>query len=152
QSGDAGEEVVSRFESEATAVGAHIYRAAGPEEVAARIVEICLSANITEVVHSGAPMFSELHLVNSLGAKNVRAVEAASLAGSSESDGRRDLVDRLAVSRAGVTGVEYAIAETGTIVLSSDEQHALLVSLLPPIHIALIRASQIKRSIGDALG
>ena len=40
-------------------------------------------------------------------------------------------------SGAGVTAVDYAIAETGTIVLSSDEQNALLVSLLPTMMILL---------------
>ena len=50
-----------------------------------------------------------------------------------------------------MTAAEYAIAETGTIVLSSDEPNALLVSLLPPVHIALVRSSRIAATLDEVI-
>jgi L-lactate utilization protein LutC len=147
----AGEEVIGRFEREATAVGAHVYRASNAEEVARSIVDLCRSAGIVEIISSRASVLLELNLANRLEANNVRLIEASGLDANSELNSEHSLVGRLALSRAGVSGVDYAIAETGTIVLSSDEERALLVSLLPPIHIAVIRASQIKQTIGEAL-
>ena len=58
---------------------------------------------------------------------------------------------RLANCGVGLTAADYAIAETGTIVLSSDEPNALLVSLLPPVHIALVRSSQIAASLDEVI-
>lgn len=51
----------------------------------------------------------------------------------------------------GITTAQAAIAETGTLVLdSADEQHRL-VSLVPPVHIAVVDASRIYESLGEAL-
>jgi L-lactate dehydrogenase complex protein LldG len=65
--------------------------------------------------------------------------------------GHERLVARLANCGLGLTAADYAIAETGTIVLSSDERNALLVSLLPPVHIALVRSSQIAATLGEVI-
>jgi len=51
----------------------------------------------------------------------------------------------------GLTTAQIAIAETGTLVLESDSEHHRLVSLLPPVHIAVVNARNICLTIGDAL-
>ncbi|MGH7849322.1 MAG: LutC/YkgG family protein [Thermodesulfobacteriota bacterium] len=43
----------------------------------------------------------------------------------------------------GITGADYAIADTGTLVLLTDEDRPRSVSLLPPVHLAIIRKSYI---------
>ena len=43
-----------------------------------------------------------------------------------------------AVADVGITGVEAALAETGTLVISSGAGRARMTSLLPPVHIALV--------------
>jgi L-lactate dehydrogenase complex protein LldG len=43
-----------------------------------------------------------------------------------------------------------AIAETGTLVLESDRERHRLVSLVPPIHIALVKAENIVPTLGEA--
>lgn len=52
---------------------------------------------------------------------------------------------RAAVSTAGVgiTSVDYALAETGTMVLLSSAREARLISLLPPVHVAIFPKSRI---------
>jgi len=51
----------------------------------------------------------------------------------------------------GVSTVQAAIAETGTLVLDSTRERHRFVSLVPPVHIAIVRASQIYRTLGEVL-
>lgn len=60
-------------------------------------------------------------------------------------------IDRLACCSLGITGVQHAIAETGTLVLFSHAEAHRLTSLLPPVHIAIVDQSQIVLGLGDAL-
>ena len=43
----------------------------------------------------------------------------------------------------GLTGVEYAVAASGTIVVVASPSHPRSVSLLPPVHIAVVRQEQL---------
>ncbi len=51
----------------------------------------------------------------------------------------------------GITMAQAAIAETGTLVMDSAHERHRLVSLVPPVHIAIIDASQIYATLGEAL-
>jgi L-lactate dehydrogenase complex protein LldF len=52
--------------------------------------------------------------------------------------------------KVGITGVTAAIAETGTLVITSGAGRPLTASLLPEIHIAVVRSSQILGTLDDA--
>lgn len=49
---------------------------------------------------------------------------------------------------AGITMVDMAVAETGTLILSDPEE--LRLSLIPPIHIAIVSESQLVARMEDA--
>lgn len=51
----------------------------------------------------------------------------------------------------GITSAQWAVAETGTLVLESDEERHRLASLVPPVHIAIIEADQIRHTLGEVL-
>ena len=51
----------------------------------------------------------------------------------------------------GVSTAQAAIAETGTLVLESESERHRLVSLVPPIHIAILDAADICQTLGEAL-
>ena len=51
----------------------------------------------------------------------------------------------------GISTAQAGIAETGTLVLDSACERHRLVSLVPPVHIAIINASAIVETLGDAL-
>lgn len=51
----------------------------------------------------------------------------------------------------GISNAQAGIAETGTLVLDSAYERHRLVSLVPPVHIAIINASAIVETLGDAL-
>lgn len=51
----------------------------------------------------------------------------------------------------GITTAQAGIAETGTLVLDSSRERNRLVSLVPPVHIAIVDASSIFQTLGEAL-
>jgi L-lactate dehydrogenase complex protein LldG len=133
--------LVARFTQEATAVRAQVHRLSGKLQLVEKILEIC-AHQAGEVALSGSALFSQMELPKALAAHGLTTFE------SHETD-HETMIARLANCAVGVTAADYVIAETGTIVLSSDEANALLVSLLPPVHIAMVRAAQIIASIDE---
>lgn len=57
--------------------------------------------------------------------------------------------NRIAKSDIGITEVDYAIADTGTLVLLTNKNQPRSVSLLPPIHVAIVRPQNLVRNIHD---
>jgi L-lactate dehydrogenase complex protein LldG len=51
----------------------------------------------------------------------------------------------------GISNAQAGIAETGTLVLDSSRERNRLVSLVPPVHIAILNASNIVQTLGEAL-
>ena len=51
----------------------------------------------------------------------------------------------------GITTAQAAIAETGTLVLDSAGERHRLVSLVPPVHIAIVDAATIYATLGETL-
>ena len=51
----------------------------------------------------------------------------------------------------GITSAQYAIAETGTLVLESDRERNRLTSLVPPVHICVLDAHDIREKMIDVL-
>lgn len=54
-------------------------------------------------------------------------------------------------SDVGITNAQAGIAETGTLVLDSSVERNRLVSLVPPVHIAILDASRIYQTLGEML-
>ena len=54
-------------------------------------------------------------------------------------------------SDVGVTSAQWAIAETGTLVLESDAESHRLTSLIPPIHICILETGKIRQTLGEIL-
>ena len=51
----------------------------------------------------------------------------------------------------GISSAQGAIAETGTLVLEAGKERHRLLSLVPPVHIAIIEAVKIRRTLGETL-
>jgi len=56
--------------------------------------------------------------------------------------------DTQAAAQIGVTGCDAAIAETGSVVVLSGPGQPKAASLLPPAHLAIVRADELHASIG----
>jgi L-lactate dehydrogenase complex protein LldG len=64
---------------------------------------------------------------------------------------RQELRALLARADLGLSGVDYVIAETGTLVLMARAGQMRGVSLLPPVHVAVARTSQVVATLADYL-
>ena len=51
----------------------------------------------------------------------------------------------------GITRAQAAIAETGTLVLDSSRERNRLISLVPPVHIAIVEAANLYSTLGEVL-
>lgn len=51
----------------------------------------------------------------------------------------------------GITSAQWAIAETGTLVLESAAESHRLTSLVPPIHVCILETSKIRQTLGEIL-
>ncbi len=64
---------------------------------------------------------------------------------------RDALRDACAAADIGITSADYALAETGTLVMLSSRQEARLISLLPPVHVAIVPRSRILANLDELL-
>lgn len=62
---------------------------------------------------------------------------------------RAKLRDEFARADVGITGVNFAVAETGTIAIVSNEGNARLTTTLPPIHIAVMGIEKVIPKLAD---
>ncbi len=64
---------------------------------------------------------------------------------------RRELRQKFVEADMGITGANFAIADTATIGLATNEGNARLVTTLPRIHVALVGLEKLMPSLQDAL-
>ncbi len=64
---------------------------------------------------------------------------------------RRELRRKYVEADMGISGANFALAETGTIGLTTNEGNARLVTTLPRVHVALVGIDKLLPGLGDAL-
>ncbi len=154
------EEALARFEAEWTRVGGLAHRAASLselEDVLRGVLEVA-GAGAKEVVLSRNPLLEQLGLPERLRALG-QSVACWRLpgplrreaAGQDEATAQRQLRSASFAAGVGITGVEFVLAETGSLVLTSATEGSQLASLAPPVHVALYRRSQVVGSLDEVL-
>ena len=133
-------ELSGRFRSEITRIGGRFHHATNAESACAYIEQVADAEGARTIICSNARIADEFGIANRLAAKGI-----AFITDPSESD----IVENAAGAEIGVTGVDYALAETGSLVLLARPGQPRSVSLLPPVHIALIRPEQIIRGFDE---
>ncbi|MGE5517485.1 MAG: LutB/LldF family L-lactate oxidation iron-sulfur protein [Bacteroidota bacterium] len=104
-------------------------------EAPSHIVMPCIHKNKGEI----ATLFAE-HIEGLEYTEDVDALTAAA---------RRALRDEFATADAGISGVNVAVAETGTLVLVENEGNGRLSTTLPPLHIALMGIEKLAETLDD---
>jgi L-lactate dehydrogenase complex protein LldG len=64
---------------------------------------------------------------------------------------REDLRAACVAADVGITSADYALAETGTLVMLSSAQEARVISLLPPMHVAVFPRSRMLANLDELL-
>ena len=119
-----------------------VHRASGVEDAVDYVIQLAQKLEAQRVVRSVQGVFDDVPLddaLSSLGASvqvMARSHESAGIFNPADAD-------------LGITGVDYAIAETGTVVVLPRRGVSRLTSLLPPVHVALVKPSQTLESLDD---
>jgi L-lactate dehydrogenase complex protein LldG len=87
-------------------------------------------------IASNAPFLSECGITNLAGVR------------SGITD-REELRELCASADVGITSADYALADTGTLVMLSSPQEARMISLLPPAHIAIVPRARILTGLDE---
>ncbi len=142
------EALVPKFEAELRNVAGSPHRAANREELD-QLFHVILKG-CPPVVLSRNPLLSQLRLEGTLRDWGLEVAVWPSL-GSSGTNAMQTFRQRCFQAEFGITGVDFALAETGSLVLSSVTEGSQLASLATPVHIALYRRSQLLGSLEEVL-
>jgi L-lactate dehydrogenase complex protein LldG len=142
---------LAKFESELERVGGIAYRVTNFEELDAVFVKIMRMVETQSVVLSRNPLLAEVRAGERLTALNMFVTSYSQGSGLGETNSLSDFTKASFEAGAGVTGVDFVLAETGTLVLSSATEGVQVASLAPPIHIALYRRRQLVGSLDEVL-
>jgi len=131
------------FAEQAQAAGMHVHRASDLSEAREAVARIIREEKATAVVTWPIPIIDQLALGRVLSAEGIAVERWDSTLPEAERK-----ANAFAMS-CGVTGVDYAVAETGSLVVCSSPEHARSVSLLGKVHIAIVREDQVVPDLYD---
>lgn len=97
------------------------------DEVIERVAQFLISQKCKSAMLSDTPML-----------RNLGALEALRKAGIDARSWSQMTADEAYDIEAGVTEADYAVAETGTLVIRHRPEHGRLLSLVPFVHVAII--------------
>ena len=138
----AGPDPVACFREALTAVGGHPHVVADRAAAAAKVLELAQATAAKRVLVGGGALLESLNLIEPLRALGL---EAATVGALSPQAGR----DTFFQADLGISGVDYLVAETGTVVLLARPDEPRSLSLLPPVHIAVAQRSQLVPDLFD---
>ncbi len=138
-------ELWERLGDTATKRGWNVCRAAGVEEGLEYVCNVASAAEAPRAVRSDQDVFDSMPVDAALGAQGVETAVMSQDGGSS----RAELKNMAAMAGVGITGVDYAVAETGSVVVLPRAGVARLASLAPPVHIAIVRPHEVLATLDD---
>lgn len=126
---------IDTFTEKAVAAGAVVYAVEGLEGVKQQLTEI-LATLPGDIIYSSEEFLQEISLSEIAKASNRQAIE-----GAVESKANYKL--EVLASAIGITSCDYALAETGSVILEHKYHNERLISLAPETHICILKEEQI---------
>ncbi len=141
-----GAELLAGLEESAARAGCIVHRVETPSAAGAYVAGVAVERRARSVVRTAHSVLGEIGLAEALDSAGIELV-GSTVKGRSggpvpEAD-RRELREKTLEAGLGVTGVDYALAETGSAVVIARPGVARLASLLPPVHVAVVRSGQV---------
>ncbi|HEV2498029.1 MAG TPA: lactate utilization protein [Terriglobia bacterium] len=138
--------LVDHFEAEFRAVGGTPHRVDSASGLGQVLGEILPQGSA--VVLSRNSILARADITETLDSLNCALTRWPA---TSENSGGPAFARQCFAAAAGMTGVDFVLAESGTLVLASATEGSQLVSLAPPIHIAFYRQEQVVESLEEVL-
>ena len=127
----------------AVARGWQVRRVEGPEGALDCVRE--LASGVSHVVRSDQDVFATVPVDSVLNGLGIGVTIMTRGSGLSSEEQRAIAAE----AGIGITGADYAVAETGSVVLLARPGTSRLVSLVPPIHLAIVFPEQIIETLDD---
>ena len=147
----AGAALPGRLAEELTRAGAFPCFVQGAASAVERVCDLVRDRGVRRVLRWSHPVLDRMGLDGALVDLGVEVVPWSRVVGEvgSSPEGAWDLVFEADL---GISGVDLAVAETGTLALASWPGQGRSVSLLPPVHIALVEPRQVVPDLFDLFG
>jgi L-lactate dehydrogenase complex protein LldG len=149
------QQLVARLQEELSAVGGKVVRVQSVAEATQYVTQLAQDLEANLIVRWQSDVLDALEIEASLKQEGIDVHLAAPLPADAlrpEREAKRQEVrEQLARADIGLSGVDYAIAETGTLALSALPGQMRGVSLLPPVHVAVASSEQIVATLADCL-
>ncbi|MDT5271465.1 MAG: L-lactate dehydrogenase complex protein LldG [Acidobacteriota bacterium] len=134
---------VERFLQALEAVAGHCLVVRGEAAAADALRRIILERGARRIAVSDSPL-----------ARRVTGIAEALAAANT--GGETELIEDAGAAELfncdlGVTGAQWGVAETGTLILESDAERHRLASLVPTAHVAIIEAWNVRQTLGEVL-
>ena len=137
--------LVEKFAETAVLRNWNLFRASNNEEAIGYIADLARNLGVSQVARSDQPALAGLSLGTALQSIGINLAVIR----QDEENSARSLRQQIIDSGIGVTGADYAVAETGSVVVIPRQGLSRLVSLVPPIHLAVVRAEDIVADLDD---
>jgi len=148
----APQDLVPKFEEELGKVSGCAHRVSSPGELDETLERLLKTYETKRVVLSRNPILVQAEVPVKLRKLGITATVWPEGPGQASDSGPATEFRQEAFSaEVGITGVDWVLAESGTLVLSSQTEGAQMASLAPPVHIALYRRSQVLASLEEVL-
>ncbi len=139
-------DLAAQFAAELTKLEGKAYRAATADEALVVIDRLIEETQATSVISWDLDQIRLPGLAELLTARGI--VPAVAMTRGAERKERLQALEPIPIC---ISGVELAIAESGTLLLRHGPGRPRLASLLAPCHIAIVFAHQLVRGLGEAL-
>ena len=125
--------------------GWKVYRALGVEEAIGYIEALARESGASNIVRSAQVAFDQVPVDAALANLGLKVTTVL----HDEANPREALREVIRQADIGITGADYALAETGSLVILPRRGLSRLVSLVPPVHVALVRPEEVLESLDD---
>lgn len=138
---------LERFTKMLTAVGGKVYQVTGAHEVRTLLLELTATRQVRRAAICAYPDLADLELEDSLAEAGI----AVTHIGPSEwtPDTRQALRETLAQADLAISGADYAVAETGTLILTASPFNPRTATALPRTHVVIVRPERLLPTFQD---
>jgi L-lactate dehydrogenase complex protein LldG len=136
------ESLISQFEGELVRVGGKFRRCESRNAASEYICELAKSKGTNQAVGWNATLLNQDEIITALKNSGIDFIGNNNIQ-------REGFINSAIDAGLGLSGVDYALAETGTLVLLAGENKARSASLLPPVHVALVTPDKFISGLDD---
>ena len=137
------EELFELLSTSSEAAGWKVYRCDTYKEASDYIASLAFERNSNHIV------ISDQECTENLGLEEVDLPDESKITVITSDEDPVFNRNRAIEADIGVTGVDFAIAETGTCVVSASNEVGRLVSLAPPLYVAVVKKGQVLPSLDE---